>query len=50
LFAHADWQGYDTKAMRQIIAIRRRRPDEIAEEQAVLDIYLAALGMARGQK
>jgi uncharacterized protein (UPF0335 family) len=50
LFAHADWQGYDTKAIRQIIAIRRRRPDEIAEEQAVLDIYLAALGMARGQK
>jgi uncharacterized protein (UPF0335 family) len=45
LFAHADWQGYDTKAIRQIIAIRRRKPDDVAEEQAVMDLYLSALGM-----
>jgi uncharacterized protein (UPF0335 family) len=46
LFAEAKGRGYDTKAIRKIIAIRRRKPDEVAEEQAVMDLYLAALGMA----
>jgi uncharacterized protein (UPF0335 family) len=46
VFAEAKGRGYDTKAMRKIIALRRRKPDDIAEEQAVLDLYLAALGMA----
>jgi uncharacterized protein (UPF0335 family) len=46
LFAEAKGRGYDTKAMRKIIAIRKRKPDEVAEEQAVMDLYLAALGMA----
>jgi uncharacterized protein (UPF0335 family) len=45
LFAEAKGRGYDTKAIRKIIAIRRRRPDEVAEEQAVMDLYLSALGM-----
>jgi uncharacterized protein (UPF0335 family) len=46
LFAEAKGLGYDTKAMRKIIAIRRRKPDDVAEEQAVMDLYLSALGMA----
>jgi uncharacterized protein (UPF0335 family) len=45
LFAEAKGRGYDTKVMRKIIALRKRKPDEVAEEQAVLDIYKAALGM-----
>ncbi len=46
LFAEAKGRGYDTKIMRRIIALRKRRPDEIAEEEAVLEMYRAALGMA----
>lgn len=45
LFAEAKGRGYDTKVMRKIIALRKRKPDEIAEEEAVLDMYKAALGL-----
>jgi uncharacterized protein (UPF0335 family) len=45
LFAEAKGRGYDTKVMRMIIALRKRKPDDIAEEEAVLDLYKAALGM-----
>lgn len=44
LFAEAKARGYDTKVMRMIIARRKRRADDIAEEEAVLDLYLRALG------
>jgi uncharacterized protein (UPF0335 family) len=46
LMAEAKGRGYDTKVMRKVVALRRRKPDEIAEEEAVLDLYKAALGMA----
>ena len=45
LFAEAKGQGYDTKAMRKIISLRKRKPDDIAEEEAVLELYRQALGM-----
>jgi uncharacterized protein (UPF0335 family) len=45
VFAEAKARGYDTKVMRKIIALRKRKPDEIAEEEAVLEVYKAALGM-----
>jgi uncharacterized protein (UPF0335 family) len=32
--------------MKKVIALRKRKPDEIAEEEAVLDMYKAALGMS----
>jgi uncharacterized protein (UPF0335 family) len=46
LMAEAKGRGYDTRAMRKIITLRRRKPDEIAEEEAILDLYKAALGMS----
>jgi len=46
VMAEAKGRGYDTKALRKIVALRRRAPEDIAEEQAVLDMYLVALGMA----
>jgi len=46
LFAEAKGRGYDTKVMRKIIALRKRKADEIAEEEAIMDMYRAALGMA----
>lgn len=46
VMAEAKGRGYDTKALRKIIAIRKRDKNEIAEEEAILDVYKAALGMA----
>lgn len=46
VMAEAKGRGYDTKVMRKIVAIRKRKPDDLAEEEAVLDLYKAALGMA----
>ena len=46
LMAEAKGRGYDTKVMKKVIALRKRKPDEIAEEEAVMDMYKAALGMS----
>ncbi len=46
VMAEAKGRGYDTKVLRKIIALRKREPDDIAEEEAILDMYKAALGMA----
>ena len=45
LFAEAKSRGYDPKAMRKIMAIRRKKKEEYQEEEAILETYLAALGM-----
>lgn len=45
LFAEAKARGYDTKVMRRVIALRKRKPDEIAEEEAIVEMYKSALGM-----
>ena len=45
LMAEAKARGYDTKVMRKVIAIRKRDRDSIVEENAILGIYLPALGM-----
>lgn len=45
VMAEAKGRGYDTKVMRKVIALRKRKPDEIAEEEAVLEMYKSALGM-----
>ena len=44
--AEAKGRGYDTRVMRKVIAMRKRKPDELAEEEAVLELYKTALGMA----
>lgn len=44
-YAEAKGRGYDTKALRKIVQLRRQDADARAEEQAVLDIYMSALGM-----
>lgn len=45
VMAEAKGRGYDTKVMRKVIALRKRDKDDIAEEEAVLDMYKEALGM-----
>ncbi|MEM1234672.1 MAG: DUF2312 domain-containing protein [Pseudomonadota bacterium] len=45
VMAEAKARGYDTKVMRKIVALRKRDQDDIAEEEAVLEMYKSALGM-----
>ena len=45
LMAEAKGRGYDTKVMKKVIALRKRKPDEIAEEEAIIEMYKSALGM-----
>lgn len=46
VMAEAKSRGYDTKVMRKVIAMRKRDKDDIAEEEAVLEMYREALGMS----
>lgn len=45
LMAEAKARGYDTKVVRKIVALRKRGKDDIAEENAILEMYGSALGM-----
>ncbi|MBL6839938.1 MAG: DUF2312 domain-containing protein [Rhodobacteraceae bacterium] len=41
----AKGRGYDTKILRKLVVLRKRDLQDIAEEEAVLDMYKSALGM-----
>lgn len=43
LMSEAKARGYDTKVMRKVIARRKRDKDDLAEEEAVLEMYETAL-------
>ena len=45
IMSEAKARGYDTKALRKIIALRKRDKNDLAEEEAILETYKAALGM-----
>jgi uncharacterized protein (UPF0335 family) len=45
LMAEAKGRGYDTKILRKVVALRKRTPDDVAEEEAILELYKSALGM-----
>lgn len=46
VMSEAKGRGYDTKVLRKIIALRKRDAQDLAEEEAVLDMYKEALGMS----
>lgn len=46
VMAEAKARGYDTKVLRKVIMLRKRDKDDISEEEAVLEMYKEALGMA----
>ena len=46
VFAEAKANGFDVKVLRKIIALRKRDHDERQEEEAILELYLRAMGMA----
>lgn len=45
VYAEAKGRGYDAPAMRSIVALRKRNKDDVAEAEAILDLYKSALGM-----
>jgi uncharacterized protein (UPF0335 family) len=44
VFAEAKGEGYDTKTLRKIIRLRKMDKAKRDEEEALLELYLAALG------
>ncbi|MBK8161045.1 MAG: DUF2312 domain-containing protein [Rhodospirillaceae bacterium] len=45
VYAEAKGTGFDTKIMRQIIRLRKMEPNDRAEQEELLDIYMRAVGM-----
>ena len=46
VYAEAKGEGYDAKTLRQIVRLRKMDRAERQEREALLDLYLAALGEA----
>ena len=46
VYAEAKGNGFDTKAMRTLIRLRKLDSAERQQQEAILDLYKAALGMA----
>jgi uncharacterized protein (UPF0335 family) len=44
--AEAKGRGYSVAIIREILKLRKMKPDDVAEREAILDIYKSALGMA----
>jgi len=45
VMAEVKGRGYDTKALRKIVAIRKMDANDRAEQEAVVEMYMSALGM-----
>jgi len=50
IYAEAKGNGFDTKVLRQVIRIRKQDRSERLEQEAILELYLSALGMALGPR
>lgn len=48
VYAEAKANGFDTKTLRKVVSLRKKDMEERQEEEAMLDLYLHALGMAPG--
>jgi len=46
VYGEAKANGFDVKVMRKIVSLRKQDRDQRMEEETILDLYLAALGMA----
>lgn len=45
VFTELKGRGYDAKAVRQILKLRKLDPDERTEQEAIVETYMSALGM-----
>lgn len=46
VYAEAKGNGFDVKVLRKVISVRKQDASERAEQEAILDLYLSALGMS----
>ena len=49
VYAEAKGNGIDTKTLRTVVRLRKQDSSERAEQEALLDLYLNALGMVTAQ-
>ena len=47
VYSEAKGSGFDSKIMRQVVRMRKLETADRQEQEAVLDLYLSALGMRR---
>ena len=45
VYAESKGNGFDVKALRTIVRLRKQDPNERAEEETILETYMQALGM-----
>lgn len=45
VYAEAKSRGYDVKVLKKIVAMRKRDPQDLAEEEAITELYRDAIGM-----
>ncbi len=45
VYAEGKGNGFDVKALRQIVRLRKQDPNERAEAETILETYMQALGM-----
>lgn len=45
-YAESKARGYDQKALKSIVSLRKKDKDEVAEQEAILEVYKEALGMS----
>jgi uncharacterized protein (UPF0335 family) len=48
VYAEAKGTGFDAKVLRKVISLRKKQPHEREQEDAILDLYMQALGMGGG--
>lgn len=43
VYSEAKGEGFDVKVLRKVIALRKKDPEEIAEEEELLELYMSAI-------
>lgn len=43
VYSEAKGEGFDVKVLRKVIALRKKDPEEVAEEEELLELYMSAI-------
>jgi uncharacterized protein (UPF0335 family) len=44
VYGEAKGEGFDVKVLRKVVALRKKDPEERAEEEELLELYMSAIG------
>lgn len=50
VYGEAKAMGFDVKVLREVIKLRKQEPQERAEQEEILTVYMHALGMLAGKE